>query len=236
MVTFTQSFWTVYRCLLDLVFPPSCIHCGRLGTWLCRACAEQFSFWEGPFCILCGRPWDEPGPCRVCQAHSLHVYPIRSVFVFEGSVRAAVHALKYRGAASVASTLAAPMACYWQHQHMQGDCLVPVPLHPKRVAKRGYNQAELLARALGQHLDLPIVPHLLRRVRDTVSQTKLNRDERQKNMEGAFALAEEVDLSGWKLTLVDDVATTGSTLDACAEILLEAGAQMVNAFTLARAA
>ena len=236
MVTFAQGFWTVYRCLLDLVFPPSCIHCGRLGTWLCSACAEQFPSWEGPFCVLCGRPWGEAGPCRACQVQPSRVHPIRSAFIFEGSVRDAVHALKYRGAASVASAFAAPMAGYWLRQHMQGECLVPVPLHPKRVAKRGYNQAELLARALGQYLDLPVAPHLLRRVRDTVSQTKLNRDERLKNMEGAFTLSEEVDLSGWKLTLVDDVATTGATLDACAEILLEAGAQMVNAFTLARAA
>jgi predicted amidophosphoribosyltransferase len=95
----------------------------------------------------------------------------------------------------------------------------------------------LLARALGSTLTFTIVPHLLRRVRDTVRQTKLNRDERQKKLGRPFALAEEVDLSGMEADdLVDDVANQGATLDACAEILLEAGAQMVNAFTLARAA
>jgi ComF family protein len=127
------------------------------------------------------------------------------------------------------------MAEAWELHGMSGDLLVPVPLHPDRESQRGYNQAMLLTHALSDHLDLPAAASLLFRIRPTVSQTRLNRQARWRNVEDAFACADDCDLSGLQITLVDDVATTGATLNACAVALLAQGASSVSAFTLAHA-
>ena len=186
-------------------------------------------------CPRCGRPVSDPGMCSVCQKTPLEVAPVRSAFLFEDEISELIHALKYRGAASVAQALAPKMAQAWHYHAMSSDLLVPVPLHPQRKAQRGYNQAYLLAIALSRLIDVPVAPRLLARVRDTVSQTRLNLEERRHNVAGAFAVTSDLDLVGYRVTLIDDVATTGSTLNACAEALLEANATTVNAFTLARA-
>ncbi len=161
--------------------------------------------------------------------------PVRSTFLFEDEIRDLIHALKYRGGTSVALAVAPKMAQAWRRYGMVSDLLVPVPLHPRRETKRGYNQAYLLARALSWQVDVPVAPHALGRVRNTASQTRLDLGERRRNVAGAFTVAPGLDLTGQRITLVDDVATTGSTLDACARTLLHANARSVNAFTLARA-
>jgi len=165
----------------------------------------------------------------------LQVNPIRSAFLFEEPIRSAIHALKYRGGAQVIEVLARPFTQAWRALDMTSDLLVPVPLHKRREARRGYNQALVLAQALGAQLQLPTASRALQRVRDTASQTHLNRAARHRNVADAFAVFPGLDLAGLVITLVDDVATTGATLNACAVVLLEAGAKAVNAFTLARA-
>ena len=160
---------------------------------------------------------------------------MRSAFLFENELRDLIHALKYRGAAAVAHALAPRMAAAWRTYGFDSQLLVPVPLHPRREARRGYNQAYLLAAALSPYIDVPVAPRLLERTRHTPSQTQFNLEERRQNVNGAFAVAGDFDLTGYKVTLVDDVATTGSTLNACAETLLAVNATSVSAFTLARA-
>ena len=123
----------------------------------------------------------------------------------------------------------------WLTQEMRGELLVPVPLHPQREAKRGYNQAALLAVALGEEIGLPVAEQALQRVRNTASQTKLTRQERRVNVNAAFEMKTGADFQGKHVVLVDDVATTGATLEACAITLLQGGAKNVSAFTLARA-
>ena len=146
-----------------------------------------------------------------------------------------MHALKYRGGHQVIRSLTPRMVEAWQRAEFVTDLLVPVPLHPRREAKRGYNQANLLACALGKALEVPVASRLLRRTRATVSQTKLNRKQRRENVSGAFIYPDDIPLDDMHLTLVDDVATTGATLGACADVLLAHGAESVSAFTLARA-
>jgi len=163
------------------------------------------------------------------------VAPIRAAFLFKGEMRDVIHALKYRGASDILNPLAGRMAESWRHHRMQSDVLVPVPLHANREAKRGYNQAALVAKAIGRQVGLPIAGEALVRVRDTASQTRLNRDERKRNVDAAFTCVTCAPFAGKHVTLVDDVATTGATLDACATVLLACSAQTVNAFTLARA-
>ena len=127
------------------------------------------------------------------------------------------------------------MAEAWTRHGMHSDVLIPVPLYPSREAKRGYNQATLLAQALGRQIGVPVAERALSRVRNTVSQTRLKRPERKKNVEAAFVFTSNETLAGKCVTLVDDVATTGATLDACAVVLLAQGIESVSAFTLARA-
>ncbi len=164
----------------------------------------------------------------------MRVNPVRSVFLFEGIVRDALHALKYRGGISVANSLLEPLARAWGAYPWRADLLVPVPLHAARELRRGYNQAAVVSVLLGRRLGLPVASRLLQRVRNTPSQTKLNRAERQQNVSEAFS-CQPVDLTGYCVVLIDDVATTGATLDACAGALLDAGAKAVAAFTIARA-
>ncbi len=231
-ITYTRR---LYHWILDLAVPPCCVQCGKVEIWLCDGCEKQLPLLTRPVCARCGQLLDDKSSCSSCRKGSLRVAPIRAAFPFEDAVRAAIHALKYRGATEVVVPLARRMAEAWQLHQFQSDLLLPVPLHPARELKRGYNQSALLAQALGEQLGIPAVSQALRRVRDTKSQTKLKRDQRRENVAAAFACTLDANFSGKVVTLVDDVATTGATLDACAVVLLAHGARSVNAFTLARA-
>lgn len=224
-----------YRLVLDLLLPPCCVVCGKVGTWLCEVCAVQIPLGIRPICQRCGGAWSKGGLCLRCQTTPLSVAPVRSALLFEGVVRDAIHALKYRGADHIAELLAVKMADAWQYYNMMGDVLIPVPLHPEREAQRGYNQATLLARALAPQISVPLAEDLLFRVRPTRSQTHLDRVARWENVADAFACPDSVDLSGLSVILIDDVATTGATLDACAAALLTRGVRQVGALTLAHA-
>jgi ComF family protein len=162
---------------------------------------------------------------------------IRSVFLHEGGVRKAIHRLKYDGRHSLAVILARLMADHWQANPMPSDLLAPVPLHPVRQRERGYNQADLLARALGDMISLPVVTTGFKRVRHTQPQTSLNAVDRRDNVQGAFLCQSRRDntIVGRRVVVIDDVCTTGSTLEACSLALKAAGASTVWGFTLARA-
>ena len=154
----------------------------------------------------------------------------RSVGIYEGSLRGIVHALKYGGRRSVARRLGLLMREHGSDVLSGGDVVVPVPLHPLRRFSRGFNQADELARYLG----LPVSP-ALRRTRHTGSQADLPAASRHANVRGAFAMARNADIRGRCVVLVDDVSTTGATLEACGRVLIEAGAREVRAIIAARA-
>lgn len=149
---------------------------------------------------------------------------------YEGSLRDIIHALKYEGRRSIAPPLGALMRSVGADLLRGADVVVPVPLHPRRERSRGFNQADDLARTLG----VPVRP-LLRRTRYTTSQIELPKDERRRNVRDAFALADKP-LCPHVVVLVDDVSTTGATLDSCASVLKAAGAKEVRALTAARVA
>ncbi len=194
-----------------------------------------------PICQLCGRPSNASGYCWHCQHKPLAIDGIRSVFSFEGEVRQTVHHLKYCNRQVLAVPLARLMAGYWRTNPIPINLIVPVPLYPARQRERGYNQADLLARALGGMIDVPVATKGLRRVRHTQPQVNLNASERGENVRGAFIYqvsekgSSDVAVNGRRVLVIDDVCTTGSTLEACSLALKAAGASTVWGFTLARA-
>jgi ComF family protein len=161
----------------------------------------------------------------------MHISRGRAIGEYAGSLREIVHALKYRGRRSVAKPLAAALASHGADVLRDADCAVPVPLHRSRKRARGFNQAAEIARYL------PIrTVHAIIRVRATASQTDLPAARRHANVRNAFALRRRADVAGCVVVLVDDVSTTGATLDACARVLLDGGAREVRALTAARVA
>jgi len=187
-------------------------------------------------CESCGDPipsWRtisiEHQQCPRCRRKGTWISRGRAIGEYEGSLRAIVHALKYDGRRSVAKQLAARLAVDGAEVLDGADFVTPVPLHRSRRRKRGFNQAAEIAR----HLPVPL-HHALKRVRATPSQTDLPAATRHANVRNAFALRRRAQVKGCVVVLVDDVSTTGATLDACARVLLEGGAREVRALTAAR--
>ncbi len=176
----------------------------------------------------------QPQLCHRCQQTPPQIDGIRSVLYFEGALRAAIHALKYRRARDLAGLLGGLMGDYWQDQPIPVDVIVPVPLHPARERSRGYNQSALLALGLAEAADLPVRVDLLARIRATAPQVDLGAEARRENVRGAF-YCENGSATGLRVLLVDDVCTTGATLEACSQALRAGGASSVWALTLARA-
>lgn len=225
-----------WRAAVDLLFPPRCQVCGVLEEFpVCGACWTSFSRIAPPVCQICGRPLRGPADlvftCVPCRGRR-HAVRVRALGRYEGRLRDAVHALKYRRKLALAEPLGRALAdVVIRHGLLEGvDAVVPVPLHPRRQAHRGFNQAEELAGALGRSLARPVLGALVR-TRDTPSQTELAEEERRRNVRGAFAVRSPV--VGLRVLLVDDVVTTGSTLRECAAALQAAGAAGVVAAAVA---
>ena len=212
--------------LIDLVQPPACVGCSEEGEILCRACRAD----------LFARSGVAPGlPLGLPSEVPLPLLQLEWCAPFSGPVRSALHALKYGGERRIVGPLADCMAARWHEVGRGGNVLVPVPVHAERRARRGYDQACLLAAAAGEWLDLPVV-EVLARTRATLPQFELDHARREANVAGAFSVlpGREDAIRGRWPVLVDDVATTGATLVACATALLDAGAIGVSALTVAR--
>jgi len=219
---------------LDFVFPQKCIGCGKGGVVLCSSCSASLPRLMPPLCPLCGLPQSSGHLCPACTGWRASIDGIRSPFRFERNVRRAVHQLKYRNIRILAEPLAWLMRDYLAGNTVPGDVLVPVPLHRKRLRERGYNQSALLAKNLGKLTGLPVEEGCLVRQRRSSPQARsANVDERRQNVSGAFICLDER-LQNKRVILIDDVATSGATLNACAEALKDSGASSVWGLTLAR--
>jgi ComF family protein len=226
----------------DLVAPRRCGVCGEFGSLLCAPCREALPAATGNRCCGCARVLTpgriaaaNDGLCHACAAlPDQPLDSLRAAYRFEGGARRLVHRLKYERLFALAAPMGEAMASCLPPGAPGADCdlLVPVPLHPRRERDRGFNQSALLARAIGRTLGLPVQRRTLSRVRATAQQARSGGPEaRLANVAGAFAC--RMDLSGRSVLLIDDVATTGATLRACARPLREAGVAAVHALVFA---
>lgn len=226
-----------------LLFPRHCAACAvptAAGRLLCAPCRRARPRLEGPRCAVCSQPFGgalEPGfRCMNCGDRDLSFDFATSAYRSRGVVRDLIHRFKYDRQFHLRHLLGRMLAEGFAEARVQAldlDGIVPVPLHPAREREREFNQASVLADLAARRRRLPVLPGL-RRVRYTVTQTHFHREERFENLEGAFALRRGATFAGRRLALVDDVLTTGSTADACARVLKEAGAAAVVVITVAR--
>lgn len=234
---------SLLRAGVNLVFPPRCLACqeavGQNGT-LCAACWPRLRWLRAPHCARCGLPFahtlGEGALCAGCLSAPSPVDRWRAALAYEGPVAELIGRFKYQD-----GTMLAPVLAEWMRQAGAelfdgADLLLPVPLHWRRLLGRRYNQAGLLASRLGALVGLPVRMDLLRRTRHTTPQARMSRAARRRNVRGLFAVPKQRKqaLAGRCVVLIDDVHTTGSTLEACARVLKRAGAKEVRCLTLAR--
>ncbi len=225
-------FRDLFGSLTETLFEPRCTACDAPGTPFCGRCALGLEPVGSPMCARCGLPFPDAGAdrlCAVCVRRPPAFARARAAYLYGGPLEEAIQRMKYGRRPELAADLARLLRATLPPP---ADLVVPVPLHPRRLAERGFNPAVLLFRPWARDLRLPFAPRLLRRLRPTPAQAGLGLVERRRNVRGAFAARRRVD--GLRLVLVDDVMTTGSTAHACAVALRRAGARSVVVLTLAR--
>lgn len=231
---------------LNLLFPKECISCGKSLSYqnrdyLCPDCS-RFLFWTGGIiCEKCGRPLAgdiiPPVICPTCRKFPPVFDRARSALILEEAGQEFMLAFKYQQAPYLSAPAGRWLARAGREYYAWSDydLIVPVPLHHRKKRERGFNQSELLARRLSRLTRLPLAGRKFVRCRYTRTQTRLNPKEREKNVKGAFRVTDDKYFRERRLLLIDDVLTTGATVNECARVLIKAGAGRVDVLTLARA-
>lgn len=250
--TAKQNLADRFDWLVDWLYPPRCRACagrihGRDAEYFCARCWGAIELVTHPLCKICGRPFPDAAgddhTCGVClereprfvAARAWACYPREEAA--EHPLRQVVHKYKYGRKVSLGKPLGRLMArgCAEFLSEFHADLIVPVPLHPKRLRWRGFNQSLLLARQVGDAYGVRVDPFMLKRRRETAAQTQLPEEERRRNVRGAFTLDAEKSAKDKTVLLVDDVYTSGATVNECSTTLKRAGAKEVYVLTLARA-
>lgn len=222
--------------ILDLIFPPRCVSCGKFGCYFCAVCLEDIRYFSPQLCPYCDKESSFGLTHKSCQK----VYGLDGLFVlghYTGSLKRLIKKVKYQGVWKGLPEIAPVVARYYHHK-FNFNFLIPVPLSKSRESSRGFNQAAILAKSLQKNLGENVsVADVLKRTRNTKPQFELKFSERKQNVSNAFALRDAVipgKISGESFCLIDDVATTGSTLFECARVLKSHSAANVFAITIAR--
>lgn len=253
-----SNFIRIACSVRDAFFPLRCQACGffldkeilgqksdpGISDVLCERCALDLKNPESPMCMICGRSLNSGEAdrrCGDCLTSPPYYDMVRSVYYYEGPARRIVHAMKYDGVIRLAGFMGNAICGLMDKDRLGGaSVIIPVPLHPKKMRKRGYNQAGLISGVMEQilinsgHEDVFRDDDVLKRVIDTRSQAGLHKKERAENVKNAFAVNRQNSVSGMGVILVDDVFTTGATVSACARMLKKAGAARVDVLTFAR--
>ncbi len=229
----------------EVIFPPQCLGCTEIlhpesGQIFCPACSDQIKFIAGGICHICGTTYPnspaEGHLCGDCLENKTYFSYARAIFSYESFILNAIHQFKYKRDLSIGEILASFMAGYSfpDIDFTDYSLIIPVPLHIKRLRKRGFNQSLVLARAVEHKRQIPVNFSVLKRHKFTLTQTGSNRNERKENIKGAFEVTDKKKIDGKNIILIDDVYTTGATINECAKTLIKAGAQKVAVLTLAR--
>ena len=243
---FKAAFKRLGCSFLDLCLPRLCAGCRR--TWLlshegywCGDCLEALPWIRSPRCPQCGRPFLKSSssadhPCGDCLLARYPFDTARSATIYAGVVRKRIHQLKFGAQLHCVPPLVELLAMTFEREIAGSvELMLPVPLHVKRLRQRGFNQAGLLAKALGRRIGLPVQWDALVRKHWTEPQTRLNRKDRLQNVTGAFLVADSAAIEEKSILLIDDVFTTGTTINECARALRAAGAREIHALTISRA-
>jgi ComF family protein len=221
------------RGLLETVFPARCIGCGRRGLALCDGCREGMPYLPRGVCLRCALPRGARGVCRGCRQLSPNLSSLRAPFAYEGAARTAVLTLKFRSGRYLVPLMGELLRAELALRPLQVDLVIPVPLAPQRLRKRGFNQATLLANEVGRAVDATVTTDTLSR-QERRAQSTLKASDRLSNLAGAFVCPKQAEVAGKRVLLVDDVVTTGATVSACADTLAEAGARRICVLAFAR--
>ncbi|MBA3010584.1 MAG: ComF family protein [Proteobacteria bacterium] len=263
-----DSFWTIKRLLFafqTLVFPFHCLKCktyidpDRSELWTLSACfcpkclPSDPPLFTSPFCLVCGRLFESPmdgdfvenHPCETCLVNPSSVSRVRAAFQYQGIVKEAVALFKYQSKLCLARVLETYLFDAFDRFFATAaiDYILPIPLHPQKMRRRGFNQSFLLVRNFKKNYESVyknkpcwrIDTNTLARVKKTLPQTGFDIHQRKDNLKGAFLLAKKANVTGKNILLVDDVYTTGATCNEAARVLLKSGAARVDALVLARA-
>lgn len=229
------------RGILDALLPPLCPSCKTAVTRhqaLCSACFADMEFLTASLCESCGVPFPLAMPegtrCAQCVEAAPSFTKARAVCAYNDVSRTLITRLKYADQTQLAPFLGNWMARHGAALIAQSDLIAPVPLHRRRLFSRMFNQSLLIARAVAKETSLPLTPDLLIRRRHTEQQTGKSRLQRRANVKGAFVLNPKHEIRGQRILLVDDVMTTGATVEACARTLKKTGAAEVYVLTFAR--
>ena len=242
-IPLTSLFKQLTQLVVEIFYPRSCLHCGDAVEhsdyqFLCSACSRELFLSKPPSCSTCGYPFFGmlAGP-RICP-HCTELDPLfeqgKTLFLAKGPARSIIHALKYQSGFYVLEDVKVMIAKIPSYKdYFDGAILVPVPLHPTKERERGFNQSLVIAKSLNDATMAKDLQNLLVRKVYTQTQTRLSRNGRHQNVKNAFALASDaVVITNQTYILVDDVITTGSTFNACAAALREAGATQIKVVTL----
>jgi len=229
---------TAWQEILDALYPPRCAACAQVGYehW-CEDCLSRVSYIAPPVCAKCGTPIDPEGFCPSCPVHPLLPEAVRAAAHYEGAVKEAIHRLKYAAKPAVAPALAQLLIQAWHSALSEplraAQGVIPIPIHRERERERGFNQSVLLARHFCHAVGLPLWDDVLVRAVYRQPQVGLNAAQRAQNVKDAFRVVRSEEVAGKRVLLMDDVWTTGSTLNEAARALLQVGAAHVFALTVA---
>lgn len=234
-----RSFRFFYEALLDLVYPRRCPVCDKavkpFGNLICEECEKKIIYNKAPFCAKCGKELKDKRAffCHDC-ARRRHEYDRGMALFSYSGIADSIYRFKYAGRQEYAAYYGERMARILGKKilALQPDALVPVPVHPARKRKRGYNQAEVLAKELGALLDIPVDTKLIKRVRNTRAMKDLSAAQRQNNLKRAFKICRN-DVKLDTVIIIDDIYTTGSTIDAMAGLLRQSGIKHIYFAALA---
>jgi len=227
---------------IEIIYPSTCPICTQVlykkmdeKVYICEECRKKLSYIESPRCLKCGKPVDnaETEFCYDCSRVK-HLYSQGvGVWAYTDEIKNSIYQFKYHNKREYGDFYGYELKNRYESivRNWNADVLVPVPLHKSKLRKRGYNQADIIAKSFGKLLNIPVDSQLLYRKKKTLAQKELNDKERLKNLENAFMIGEKV-VKYNKVIIVDDIYTTGTTIDACAKILMDAGVHKVYYISL----